>query len=65
MRCLELRLLPDEGIRDDKVEDQVRVRCAPHHAEVVQRQLRVNGADRFLHKGAMWLSSASSVMMGS
>ena len=25
---------------------------AAHHAEVVQRQLRVNGADRLLHKGA-------------
>ncbi len=49
---LELRLLPDEGIRDDKVEDQVRVLRAAHHAEVVQRQLRVNGADRLLHKGA-------------
>ena len=36
---LELRLLPDEGIRDDKVEDQVRVLRAAHHAEVVQRQL--------------------------
>ena len=49
---LELCLLPDEGIRDDKVKDQVRVLRAAHHAEVVQRQLRVNGADRFLHKGA-------------
>ena len=36
---LELCLLPDEGIRDDKVEDQVRVLRAAHHAEVVQRQL--------------------------
>ena len=35
----ELRLLPDEGIRDDKIKDQVRVLRAAHHAEVVQRQL--------------------------